>query len=562
METSNSIRFDPNRYLPVELFICILQCCPFDQIVRCQLVSKSWRATIIDSSELWSSLDFRQANWPLSAAIVKEGIQRSRGALSQLELCELEDEDEAHCEEVLYSRSWPNLTTLRLESRLQKIPDDISFAESLANLTIHIKDAPAFVSSVLLVRPPQSLRALSFHIDWFELFRDTIHFEIPINITATVPNLEFLHIGSDDPQEKYLYRYLTSPLLTVNKWILMWMAGLQRLLYIFPGLRAFSMIRIDAFAIGAGGFQHSAELDFTPLQYLKEVVIKYSMVPQILLNNNCEKLIFVCATEVPRFVTATDEGLLLDSRGENGPFLKELTLSDVAYPFLGNFALIRILRSVNSQHLTKLDLSSACYHRRLIDYSSSVFSDIDVPMVHYQSHDNVNRYTLAHNIVFLCPRLRQLTLGNTITDESLMPFATLNYLEIAEVGYSSDVTRFGIFNLLRIPYDAELVQRKYIPTEDIIASVTTLDSPIKRLTIRDCRNIYPQSLEPLVTRFGIEVNVISTTTFTINGDTNNLDLLTHYRWHVHGYDRIRDLPEQRNRPEVVRHGWRSDAHWI
>ncbi|KAK9388472.1 hypothetical protein V1515DRAFT_585255 [Lipomyces mesembrius] len=562
METQKSTRFDPNRYLPLELFIRIFQYCPFDHIVRCQLVSKSWRAIIIDSSELWTDLDFRQANLPLSAAVVKEGIERSRGGLSQLQLCELDDEDEAYCEELLSCITWPRLTTVRLESRFQRIADDNSFVQNLANLTIHIKDAPAYVSTVLLIRPPHNLRELSFHVDWFELFRDTIHFDIPINNTTTVPNLESLRIGSEDQEEKYLYRYLTSPLFTVNKWILMWMIGLQRLLYVLPGLRRFSMVRIDAFAIGEGGFQHSAELDFTQLQHLKEVVVKYSMVPQILLNSNCETLIFVCSTEIPRFVIVTNEGHLHDSHGKSGPSLKELALADVAYPFLGNFSLIRILRSVDSQYLTTLNLSSACYHRRLIDYSSTVFSDIDVSMVHYESDDSVNHYTLAQTVVVLCPRLRHLTLGNTITDESLMPFATLAELEDAEIWYSSDVTRFGIFNLLRIPYDAELVQLKYIPTEEVIASIAALSSPIQRLTIRDCRNIYPKSLEPLRTRFAVEVNVYSTTTFTINGNTNNLDLLTHYRSHVHGYDRIRDLPEQRNRLDVVRNGWRSDAHWI
>ncbi|KAK9376451.1 uncharacterized protein V1513DRAFT_395387 [Lipomyces chichibuensis] len=557
-----SARFDPNCYLPLELFIRVLRYCPFDHIVRCQLVSKSWRAIIIDSSELWTDLDFRQANWPLSAAVVKEGVERSRGALLRVQLCELDDEDEAYCEELLSCNTWPRLTTVRLESRLQRIADDNTFLQNLANLTIHIKDAPAYVSTVLLIRPPHNLRELYFHVDWFELFRDTIHFDIPINNTITVPNVEFLRIGSEDPEEKYLYRYLTSPLFTVNKWILMWMIGLQRLLSVFPGLRSFSMVRIDAFAIGAGGFQHSAELDFTQLEHLKEVVVKYSMIPQILLNCNCEKLIFVCSTEIPRFVIVTDEGQIHDSHGKSGPALKGLTLSDVAYPFLGNFSLIRILRSIDSQHLTTLNLSSACYHRRLIDYSSTVYSDIDVPMIHYESDDTVNRYSLAQSIVLLCPRLRHLILGNTVTDESLMPFATLAELEDAEIWYSSDVTRFGIFNLLRIPYDADLVQLKYIPTEEIIASIAALRSPIQRLTIRDCRNIYPKSLEPLSTRLDVEVNVHSTTTLTTNGDTNNLDLLTHYRWHIHGYDRIRDLPEQRNRLEVVRNGWRSDAHWI
>ncbi|KAK9466175.1 hypothetical protein V1512DRAFT_24620 [Lipomyces arxii] len=546
---------DPAKYLPIELFIGILKYCRYPCIEQCQSVSTLWQDIIFDSSELWSDLDYFDLH--VTADAVLEDVNKAKHNLLSLVLPDLDSEEQSECESTVLTQEWPKLNHLQLTSQITCPILGLKCLSRLSSLSIHIRDASQFVENVLLTNTMPNLTSLSFRADWFEIFKDTIQINVPSLNTASVINLRRLHIGSPDPEAKYLYRYLTSPLYNSNKWILLWMTGMQRLLYVLPNLEEFSMIRIDAFAISASGFQHSAELDLTHLKCLKRVTIKYSMVPQILLNNSCEFLDFMCSTETPRFVTVAPDGTLNDSNRQNGPSLKSLTLADVAYPFLGNFALLRIMHSLNTTNIVHLDLSSVCYHRRLIDYSSSIFADIDA--VSGSNFVPENRFTLVDNIVSLCPHLKSLVLGNTITDESLALFRSLDELEHVEVLYSPEVTRNGILALLRLPIKP-VIDGEFITTEQLLEG-EVLTSPIKKLIIRDCRNIYTGLLDHLKTA-GVDVQVESTSTFTINGDISNLDLLTHYRWHVHGYDRIRDLPQQRSRPEVVHSIWRGDVHWI
>ncbi|KAK7203389.1 hypothetical protein BZA70DRAFT_283595 [Myxozyma melibiosi] len=573
-------RIDPQLYFPAEIFVLILRQLPFLTVVQLQLVNRSWRDAILGSSELWSSLDFSGTSAPLAAEQVFKCIEMSRNSVRSLRLSDMK----SLLEQVVVERYLASTNLRESLKHLEEIHwstqtsffNDRTFLASnqifsrLSSITVHIRNSPEFVSC-LLHYPIPTLKDVHFDVDWFEMFRETIHYEIPIQNTTILDSIESLHIGSRLPEEKYLYRYLTSPLFGSNKWILLWMVGLQRLLSILPNLKRFCMVRIDAFAVGMGGFQNAAELDLTHLHKLETVDIQYSMVPQILLyagSKSIREIIFVCSTELPRFMAQNAEKLWVDSRVSNQrPQIRKLVLADVAYPFLGNFALVRMLRSVSSQFLEELDLSSACYHRLLIDYCSSIYDDIDHYM-HPRPEDGMQfdtdpeKFTLAHSIVYQCPNIRKLYLGNTIQDTSLAVFRQLRNLEKVDIGYSPVVTRFGVFDLLGIPYDENETNSRFVSTEEIVSRVDSLTSTVRELTVWDCKNIYTGLLDPIADKFGIKITVYSTTTFTINGENNTLDLLTHYRWYEHGSDRIRNLPELRSRPELNRSGWRSDAHWI
>lgn len=568
---------DPQMYFPAEIFVLILQHLPFLSIVRLQCVNRSWRDTILGSPELWTSLDFSETTLPPGSEAVFQCIERARSSLKSIRIREMKSLlEQVIVERYLVSENLKDmlkhLSAIHLLAPTSLFNDRTFLSENkifsqLTSITVHIRNSQEFVLC-LLHHPIKTLKLVHFDVDWFEMFRETIHYEIPTFNTVVLDSIESLHIGSNVPEEKYLYRYLTSPLFGSNKWILLWMVGLQRLLSILPNLKRFRMVRIDAFAIGMGGFQNAAELDLTHLHKLETVDIQYSMVPQLLLyagSSAIRAIKFVCSTELPRFVVQNSEGIWVDSRNSTErPRLRKLILADVAYPFLGNFALVRMLRSVSSQYLEELDLSSACYHRLLIDYCSSIYADID--RYHRPSSDEFEedpeKYSLAHSIVYQCPNIRQLSLGNTIQDASLGVFRQLSHLERVQVEYSPVVTRFGVFDLLGIPYDRAETDNRFVPTSEILQKVTSISTSITHLTVRDCRNIYPDLLIPIEQKFGIKILVYSTTTFTINGEVNNLDLLTHYRWFEHGSDRIRNLPELRDRPELNRSGWRSDAHWV
>ncbi|KAK9385082.1 hypothetical protein V1515DRAFT_646575 [Lipomyces mesembrius] len=50
---------DPEKRLPLELFQRVLKYLPFRQLVRVQCVSRSWRVVILNTPDLWTTLDFR-----------------------------------------------------------------------------------------------------------------------------------------------------------------------------------------------------------------------------------------------------------------------------------------------------------------------------------------------------------------------------------------------------------------------------------------------------------------------------------------------------------------------
>ncbi|KAK9237128.1 hypothetical protein V1525DRAFT_404681 [Lipomyces kononenkoae] len=52
---------DPEKRLPLELFQRVLKHLPFRQLVRAQCVCRSWRVVILNTPELWTTLDFRFA---------------------------------------------------------------------------------------------------------------------------------------------------------------------------------------------------------------------------------------------------------------------------------------------------------------------------------------------------------------------------------------------------------------------------------------------------------------------------------------------------------------------
>ncbi|KAK9366153.1 hypothetical protein V1509DRAFT_630681 [Lipomyces kononenkoae] len=60
-EKENAKTKDPEKRLPLELFQRILKYLPFRQLVRVQCVNRSWRVVILNTPELWATLDFRFA---------------------------------------------------------------------------------------------------------------------------------------------------------------------------------------------------------------------------------------------------------------------------------------------------------------------------------------------------------------------------------------------------------------------------------------------------------------------------------------------------------------------
>ncbi|KAK9448127.1 uncharacterized protein V1518DRAFT_419731 [Limtongia smithiae] len=587
LDETGPLRLDPQACLPPEIFSAVLQYLPFLTVVQLQRVSRAWYDAIRYSSALFRILDFSEVPTTVTIRIIAECVARSRSSLAEISLGELDAETETQAEEFILEqgKDLHMLTSLHLATKSVRIfscptgiLNSMPLLSRLHSLTIHVTDSPLFMTTVLQY-PLVTLRKLHFYADWFELFRETVYYEIPAQNRNTLPNIETLHIGSLIPKEKYLYKYLTSPLYSSNKWILMWMNGLQRLLNVMPGIKTFRLVRIDAFAIGVGGFHNRAELDFTHHAELETVDVWYSMVPQILLLATAQKLTsvnFVCSTELPRFVLPLPTGYLTDTVDDainTRPHLRTLRLSDVAYPYLGNFALLKILSITASIFLEELDLSSVCYHNRRIDFTREVTASTiaicngiaSEEIVASGLANNVPHYrsTLADCIVTHCPGLRKLVLGNTISDESLEVFAGLQNLETVEIACAPNVTRFGIFNLLRVPFDRYMTTytENFVPTVVIVAQVSIISTPIKTLIIRDCENIYSDMLEPVTSKFNIKITVETTTSFKMNGIFKDMDLLTHYRWQTHGYDRITYLPEMRTRP-VSTDRWPSNDHWI
>ncbi|KAJ8099453.1 hypothetical protein POJ06DRAFT_212427 [Lipomyces tetrasporus] len=58
-EQENSKTKDPEKRLPLELFQRVLKYLPFRQLVLVQSVSRAWRVVILNTPDLWTTLDFR-----------------------------------------------------------------------------------------------------------------------------------------------------------------------------------------------------------------------------------------------------------------------------------------------------------------------------------------------------------------------------------------------------------------------------------------------------------------------------------------------------------------------
>ncbi|KAK9356796.1 hypothetical protein V1523DRAFT_99687 [Lipomyces doorenjongii] len=85
-ELRNQQAFDLMQ-LPVEIIEIIFRYVPFNQLVRLQNVSKSWRMFMLNNPMMWSVLDFRKCNRrSIRCSTLRKCLHRAQGSVSELYL--------------------------------------------------------------------------------------------------------------------------------------------------------------------------------------------------------------------------------------------------------------------------------------------------------------------------------------------------------------------------------------------------------------------------------------------------------------------------------------------
>ncbi|KAK9459457.1 uncharacterized protein V1516DRAFT_679962 [Lipomyces oligophaga] len=566
--------------LPIELFVNILQYLPFPTVFQCRQVSKLWKNVIESSMILWTDLDFSQNGLKLTAEVVSKAIDFSHGRAQSLILGDLSEQEQRKTELLLSSETGAKLRHLLAISITSPSEEFLRscnlmsafhprIINGLTHLTIHLAHSSNLITA-LQQDPPRTLTHLHLDADWFEMYREFYTFQLELD--TRLPSITHLHLGSDIPLEKYTYKFLTTPLFGDNKWIYLSPRGLHAVLQILPELNSLRLVRIDSYAVLEVRI-FFPEIDCTHLRKLQNLEAWYCMLPKMLLpatSKNLRQVRFECSTEMPQFVNSSQ------SISEIPTQLETLALSDVAFPYLLNSSLVSLLSSIDSSRLTVLNISTISYTPRQINYSDHALNPHTGLVI-----DGVERYpgygeeesliqdvdTLGFRLFELCPSLKVLTLGNTVTDQALELIGRYNRLGRITIEYSPYVTRFGIFKLLKIPYDPVRVRNEFVPTAEIIRPHDHLASTIRHITIRDCPNIYAGVLDAVQDKYGIEIKVFSTTTFTYQDMHCNLDLLTNTRWLEHGYDRLVALPQLRTelfceRNNITPRPWSSHTNWM